>query len=314
MGNGKTNMETKIQQKARNWMFTIHNYDRKILKRFTKVAQSLERHNYICFGLEKGENKETPHIQGYIELDDNQALTFTQNYFNLYKNDKLIKFHLQATRGSSQQNQEYTSKEGQWWEFGVPKKNTQGKRNDMEKLRNRIFENPKSYNEMLEHENLNFQQIKYMQQLLPVAYKHRNPEKPPIVFWIYGSSGSGKTKLAFDSFRESICKVSNFNWLGTGYTQQGCFLLDDLRTYSIEFNELLTLIDVYPTDIYFKGGSMPFKSPYIVITTPQSIKETFKNIVSEDITQITRRITYEINQDIEKVEDLKKYIKEKPEN
>jgi hypothetical protein len=47
MGNGK-NMKDK---KSRNWVFTIHNYDKKILKQFAKIAQSLERHNYICFGL-----------------------------------------------------------------------------------------------------------------------------------------------------------------------------------------------------------------------------------------------------------------------
>lgn len=296
-------------KKARNWVFTIHNYDKKILKQFGKIAQSRERHTYICFGIEKGEKGETPHIQGYIELDDNQAMTFTQNYFNLYRDNKLIKFHLQAAKGNVESNIRYTSKEKQWWQYGTPKKNTQGQRNDLEKLRERIFENPKSYNEMLEYENLNFQQIKYMQQLLPVAYKHRNIENPPTVFWIYGGPGSGKTKVAFNTFKESICKVSNFNWLGTGYTQQECFLLDDFRVHLIEFNELLTLIDRYPTDIYFKGGSMPFHSPFIIITTPKSIKETFKNIVSEDITQITRRVTYEIDQDIEKVENLKDYMK-----
>lgn len=286
-------------------MFTIHNYDRKILKRFVKVAQSLERHNYICFGLEKGKKNETPHIQGYIELDDNQALTFTQNYFNLQRNGELIKFHLQSTRGSTKQNQKYTSKEGQWWEFGTPKKDTQGNRNDMERIRKRIFEDPKSYNEMLEHEHLNFQQIKYMQQLLPVAYKHRKPKNPPTVFWIHGSPGSGKTKLAFDSFKESICKVSNFNWLGTGYTQQECFLLDDFRANSIEFNELLTLIDIYPTDIYFKGGSMPFNSAYIVITTPENIDNTFHRGYHENLEQLKRRVTHEINQDLEEIDNLK---------
>jgi len=302
-------MTDKKQQKSRNWVFTIHNYNKRILKQFGKIAQSMERHTFICFGLEKGKNGETKHIQGYIELDDNQARTFTQNYFNLYRNNELIKFHLQSAKGSAQDNLKYTSKEGHSWQYGEPKKNTQGQRNDLEELRKRIFENPKSYNEMLEHENLNFQQIKYMQQLLPIAYKHRNPEKPPTVFWIHGSPGSGKTKVAFNSFKGNICKASNFNWLGTGYTQQECFLLDDFRAHSIEFSELLTLIDIYPTDIYFKGGSIRFNSPYIVITTPESIDNTFHRGYTENLEQLKRRITHEINQDIEKVENLKDYEK-----
>lgn len=305
-------MEKKKSIKARNWVFTINNYDNRMLKQFGKVAMSLERHTYICFGLEKGKKTGTPHIQGYIELDDNQARTFTQNYFNLQKNGEILKFYLDPAKGTAKDSLNYTSKENQSWEYGTSKNETQGIRSDLDTLRERIFENPKSYNEILENETLNYQQIKYMQELLKVAFKHRNINMPPIVFWIYGSSGVGKTKLVYDSFGLDVCKVSNFKWLGTGYLQQECFLLDDLRPYSIDFDELLTLIDRYPTDVYFKGGSLPFNSSHIVITTPKSIEKTFGEF-SESLKQMERRVTHEINLDLNPVEDLKNYVKKEPE-
>jgi hypothetical protein len=287
-------MNTKTQQKSRNWIFTIHNYNKKILRRFGKVVISLERHTYICFGLEKGKTGETRHIQGYIELDDNQALTFTQNYFNLYKNDKLIKFHLEAARGSAKDSQKYTSKEGQWWEFGTAKNQGQGKRNDLDRFRDRIYEDPKCYLDILRTESLNYQSLRFVKEIVQTAFNDRDPEMPPTIIWLHGKSGSGKTSTVHGSF-DSVCKVSNYKWPGNKYIQQTCLLFDDFRSHSLDLNELLNIIDIFAHSLELKGGMIPINSPYIVITTPHNIEETFSGISKhEDLTQVYRRVTHEI--------------------
>lgn len=289
--------------KSRNYIFTINNYNKKILKRFVKVAESLERHKYICFGLEIAPTTGTKHIQGYIQLDDNQAFTFLYNYFDLKKeNGEKIKFHVQVAKGSLEDNKKYTSKGPQWYEFGEPKKLG---RSDLSNIKTLIAENPQDLEKIVQEKADNYQQVKYAESIQKYFLKARNPDTPPKVFWIYGSTGSGKTKLVFDSF-ESICFVSDLKWPGDGYIQQECLLIDDYRTEDMSFQTLLKITDRYPLKLAFKGGSVQLNSAYIVITSPESIQETFR-FLREDLNQLKRRLIAEIDMDNEKVEDLKKY-------
>jgi len=94
--------------------------------------------------------------------------------------------------------------------------------------------------------------------------------------------------------------VSDYKYLAQGgYSQNKVFLIDDFRKNDISFNYLLKLLDRYPINISYKGGSIDFNSEYIFITTPKSIKETFGDNGGDDVKQLERRV-YEI--DISKLE------------
>lgn len=290
--------------KARNYIFTINNYTDDILKEFTNTAKSLKKHQYICYGLEIAPTTGTKHIQGYIQLSDNQAFTFLHNYFDLQKDGERLKFHLQPARGTLKENQVYTQKAGEWFEFGVPKK---AGRSDLTRLRELVMENPYDRDRVVKEECSNLQQIKYVEKLYQYLIEPRDPDTPSVVFWIYGTPGIGKTKLVHDSF-DSVFTVSDLKWPGDGYGGEECFLIDDYRSEDMSFQQLLRITDRYPYKIAYKGGSIHLNSPYIVITCPNSINKEF-SFLKENLKQLKRRISAEINLDSEEIKDLRNYKK-----
>ncbi len=272
--------------KSRRYCFTIYNYTKAELKRFQALAKSLEKHRYMAYGLEIAPDTKTPHIQGYIELNSAQRLTFLHSYFNFKRKNKILKFHVDIANGNAEENKVYVSKEGKFSEFGEPA--TQGSRSDLKEIKESIKLNPKGLKDVIDQYGNNFQHIRYAEALPKYYLSHRSPDKPPTVYWIFGPTGIGKTKLVFQTFKD-ICSVSSYKWLGTDYAQNECFLLDDFRELDLPFNTVLKIADRYPFSLEFKGSQIPLNSPYIIFTSPKSIKDTFST-TAEDIKQLKRRV------------------------
>lgn len=296
--------------KARNYVFTVNNYTKKMLNDFHHVAKSLKKHKYISYGLEIAPTTGTKHIQAYIQLNDSQGYTFLHNYFNLKKRNKLVKFHIEVAKGTAKQNKDYNSKDGEYFEFGEPKK--QGKRSDLLLLKKEISKNPKHLNKIVRKDDVtNNQQLKFLQNIQQYYFEHRNPKDPPIVLWIYGKSGIGKTKLIYDTF-DDVCAVSSYSWIGTGYQQNECLLFDDFRKSDISFNELLKITDRYPFTVFYKGGQIPLNSKYIIFTSPRSIQQTYGHTYGfeddEALEQLTRRVK-QIDLNNTTIKNLKTYAK-----
>lgn len=275
------------EPKSRNYCFTINNYTQDDLDRLQVLGTELSNHHYLIFGLEVAPETSTKHIQGYIQLNEAQRFNYLQKYFNLQRNKKLFKFHIEIANGTPEQNIKYCSKDGDFYAFGTPQ--SQGKRTDMTEIKELIKANPKDIVNIIDSRANNLQQLKFAQSIQPIYLTHRNPELKPQAFWIFGATGIGKTSLVYKSFTD-ICSVSSYDWLGTGYNQNECFLMDDFRPENLRFEMLLKLTDRYPLSLYFKGGQIPFNSPYIVITSPKSISETFVRS-TEDLKQLRRRVT-----------------------
>lgn len=297
-------------QKSRRYCFTIPNYTKKNLAEFHELAGSLDEHRYICYGLEVSTETELKHIQGYIEFHQAQRFFHLHSYIKLLRRGKEIKFHIEIANGTAEQNKKYCSKDGDFYEFGEP--SYQGKRTDMIEIKEMVREDPKSLPKIIDEHCNNPQQLTYAQKLQPLYFQPRDPNNPPHVFWISGKSGSGKTSMVYKQFSD-ICSVSSYKWLGTNYSQNECFLMDDFRSDCISFEQLLKITDRYPMNIEFKGGFIQLNSPFIIITSPDPIDETFE-FHQEDLTQLHRRMTeicLDNHDDVENI-DLrnldKKYI------
>jgi hypothetical protein len=285
----------KIDIKSSRYIFTIHNYSKEELKSFHQLAQALAKHRFIAYGLEVAPDTGTPHIQGYIELNQSQRFTFLHNYFNIKRNGKKLKFHVEIANGTAEQNKKYSSKEGNYFEFGEPA--TQGARSDLKEIKKLLRENPNDLVNIIEEHGNNYQQIRFAETLQPYFLGERDPEKPPVVIWIFGSTGIGKTSLVYETFKpENICSVSSYKWLGTRYYQQECLLMDDFRADDLPFNTLLKLTDRFPFTLERKGGHVPLNSPFIIFTSPRAIRYTYQNS-GEKVEQLLRRVK-EINLDL----------------
>jgi len=125
---------------------------------------------------------------------------------------------------------------------------------------------------------------------------------PPKVFWLYGETGTGKTRCAveFGKLDGSYWKSggnasvgSGLRWFD-GYSGQRVAILDDFRAKGCRFEFLLQLLDRYTFRVEFKTGSVDWVPQYIFVTTPKSITKTFPTMMkhnSENIGQLRRRVT-----------------------
>lgn len=111
--------------RARSWCFTINN------DHFDDLESILDIEcDYLIFGFETGENG-TPHIQGYIHFNQKKSFVVVRNLFFHQR------AHLEAARGSPEQNIKYCSKDGDFYEFGDRPK--PGKRTDLIKVKDLIL-------------------------------------------------------------------------------------------------------------------------------------------------------------------------------
>lgn len=102
--------------------FTINNYteDERVVF-FNKLQfHHLDGHvKYAIVGSEVGQNG-TPHLQGFIHLDDkNIGLRQWREYFG-----ELSRAHIENARGTDGDNREYCSKDGDFFELGTPLEKT----------------------------------------------------------------------------------------------------------------------------------------------------------------------------------------------
>lgn len=146
---------------------------------------------------------------------------------------------------------------------------------------------------------------KFYKGLIHLRSILREPRSgPPKVIWLFGPTGVGKTRCAFES--GSKLAPDSRIWISSGglrwfdgFDGHDVAIFDDFRAKHVpNFAFLLRLLDRYPMQVEFKGGFVEWTPKYIFITCPTDPDECFarrKEHVPEDIKQLHRRITKVIN-------------------
>lgn len=268
--------------------FTLNNYstaDEELLK----TLASQMKMKWMIFGKEHGEQNGTPHLQGACLLGRQVA-------FSTLKKKFPSGTHIEVMKGTPQDSLAYCTKEDKnAFQFGsLPEP---GKRNDlMEAIQ--TVKTGKPLSELI-RANDQFASIflKYSRGLTSLRGHYllgRDPTKPPEVYWIHGATGTGKTRSAF----EYLCKRvgSEEVWMSSGslrwfdgYEGHKAVILDDIRADSIQYNQLLRILDRYPTRVEYKGGSVQWVPEVIIITAPMGPEQFFRP--GDDIEQLQRRIS-----------------------
>lgn len=258
-----------MAQKFRNYCYTLNNYSEEELKELQQIECK-----YHIMGKEKGEQG-TPHIQGFISLKNARS-------FQAFR--KLMRrWHLEPCKGSPKQNIEYCRKGGDTIEYGD--RPEQGKRNDIEDAKQMAL-NGRPMKEIIQVTN-SYQAIRYAETIKKYFDKERHHKT--FVYWFYGPTGSGKSRLAEEMFPGAYWCMESSKWW-EGYDGHKVVIINDYRKDFCKFRTLLNLLDRYPYRIECKGGSRQFTAETIVITTPYSIEETWQNRTSEDLEQLKRRV------------------------
>lgn len=105
------NFAVVMKSRSRAWCITINNWTEIDMEQFGALGW-----RYCCFAEEEGEECGTPHIQGYMYFQNPKT--------GLSLHNKIPRAFLTVARGTLEENQQYTSKNGanqhRWLEYGIP--------------------------------------------------------------------------------------------------------------------------------------------------------------------------------------------------
>lgn len=260
----------------RSVCFTLNNYTVGQYKRLMKD----DRFSYIIIGKEVGESG-TPHLQGYFELILQTRQETVQKW---YKN----KWHIEPRYGSQRKAIKYCKKDGNWAERG--ERRIQGRRGDLDIARHDAVMSGLRF--VSEYGSL--QQIRVSQIYL--TYNEPGRDWKPIVRWLYGISGAGKSQLARElakkfgaDVKQTYTKNTPNKWW-PGYDAHPVVIIDDLKCHWQDWNlgYLLGLVDRYEFRVEYKGGERQFRARLIIITCINPPEDEFHDPEGE----LQRRIDF----------------------
>ncbi len=277
---------------ARSWAFTWNNYPGSSeLERGADDGLKIVR-DYSCFvqnektvtahgivGIEgKGEG-ETPHLQGQITFS--KMMTFKQV--------KMLNEHMHWSKTRNlNASRTYCKKEGDFYDIGEPNV-SQGTRTDLRQLATTIQERGLHG----AYEEMPHMMLKYPGGCKLVAnYAQKSVYKPtPRIVWLYGDTGTGKTKFVHDCTvpAELWCSGDSLKWFD-GYQGQKVALFDDFRGSQATFSWLLRLLDRYPLTCQIKGGDTQWIPSIIYITSSEPPGACYAGVNDEKIKQLYRRL------------------------
>lgn len=280
MHNTKLTILTMESERKRNWFFTWNNYDEQSIEYFREYFET-GKAVYIVIGKEVGESG-TPHLQGCIFLKNAISMRGLRKIFG-------SGLHWEVTR-REKASIDYCKKDGDYVEFGEYN-NAPGKRNDLEEGCKSLLSHRSITRFKSEHPTL---WVKYPRGFSTLLERPtRCPSEFPIVQWVYGPTGVGKTRGVFEeSIKEGIdLWISNedLKWFD-GYEGQPWVLFDDFRADFCKFHTLLRYLDRYPVKVPIKGGFENWAPTKIFITSCHHPKDVYQKS-EEDVQQLIRRIT-----------------------
>lgn len=275
----------KAVQKVRHVCFTLNNPGDADYERLYTLCVDATRVRYAIVGLETAPSTGTQHFQGYISFTGTRS-------FNSIKGLIGERSHLEAAKGSAEQNQTYCRKEGDYEEFGVLP--SPGKRSDLESAIALIKGNKRMAEVAEEYPVVfcrHFRGLGELQRILqsPQALSR---ERPTVRIYV-GPSGTGKSRRALEEATNTgdvfeKCSATGKWW--PRYTGQKCVIFNDFYG-GIPYSELLVLLDRYSATVETKGGDQPFVSTEFWFTSNKHVRNWYSEEKFPNIDALYRRIS-----------------------
>lgn len=229
-----------MKKRSCNWVLTLP------ANEYTKedVTSKLKPYTYIG-QQERGEKTGYDHWQILIANK-------TQVRFNTLRN-LFPKGHFETLKGTKEGAYRYVTKEltrvpdTEIRNGEIKVKSEQGRRTDIERLRDQILVQRKSVNEVLLEDKAGARHVNYLRELAQARdYELYGKHWRDVdVTYIYGEAGVGKTRSVFEAYGEDMYRVCDYTHPFDGYTNQSVLCLDEYYG-QIPFQLLLNLCDGYP--------------------------------------------------------------------
>ncbi len=248
-----------MDEQSRKWILTINNPDAYNITReyLIDVLQGIFI-DYTCFAYEKATTG-TIHMHVYIYRSG--AIRFS----TLKK--KLPTAHIEKAFGTSIDNRNYIKKEGKWANSQKHETSIDGtfeefgdmptERSEKAPMMVKVMEDIKSGISMEElfnlYPNLLFKgkEIEYVQNQFRLEKYSREIRKINVSY-LYGSTGTGKTKSIFEKYlSQDICRITTYSRdkvLFDAYHGQPVLVFEEFKG-QIPINDMLNYLDIYPLNL-----------------------------------------------------------------
>jgi len=235
---------------------------------------------YLCYGREVAPTTGTVHLQGYVVFKSNQRLSAVTK--------KMPGCHVLVANGTTAQNIEYCSKDGQFTEHGEPPLN-QAQKGQLEKERWQSIIVHAKAGTLEEHDpKVFFHHYSTAQKLAAQYAKPIANIKEIYVYW--GDTGTGKSHTAWEQAGPDAYGKDPKSKFWYGYSGQENIVIDEFRG-SIDIDHVLRWWDKYPQSVEVKNSSVPLAAKKIWITSNLSPDEWYPNLDSTTKAALRRRFT-----------------------
>lgn len=274
----------------RSWEFTLNNYTEEEENAIKHLAEGV---SFLIFAHETGDNG-TPHLQGRVVFPRTYRLAGIKERFKCFD-----RAHLEATKARDDLSYFYKTYDPNLFKKDNRK---QGERSDLQLLGKHLQEND-VHSTMVEFPR---EAIKYANGIkqLKVAFESVKKKTPPLVIWIHGPTGTGKTKAVHDL--ESGNRIYMMEIEGSffsDYHHEEVAIWDDFRGEDVKYNKLLRLLHEYNVSLNCKGYIANFTPKRIYITSDRPYTQC---VCAHDpqLTQLKRRIHWSLH-----IDEIKRYEK-----
>lgn len=251
-----------------NWSFTILKHPRLWYAEFKENDMPIHC-TYIVYQMEESPTTSREHIQGYIEFSNKKSLNQVKQAL------ESTHAHLEAARGTPHQNRAYCTKDETRVRGFDPVERghikEQGKRSDLEEVANAIADGQPLDEVAVKH---GATYIKYHAgfRALHAAANKPKMRPAPLVYYLHGDPGCGKSRVAFDLATELgdgaapfvACDLKEC-WFD-GYNGEPVIIFDDFAG-NFEQRKLLNILDFYPVRAPIKGGFVPVNCSKFIFTS-----------------------------------------------
>lgn len=277
-------MARQTRSRARNWCFTINNPTESDQPQLSDVVK------YVYWQVEAGEEDQTPHIQGYLQLDQQRGFTIVKNI------SWLSRAHIEQAQKGLAANKKYCSKligrlEGP---FELGEAITAGQRTDIQTAAHTIIDLKKSFESIMAENpeyGLQFPHGCKMLRTQAQSCKRGVTWRQPQILVYWGRSGCGKSRRArlLDPYLFNVPVHEGGTVWFDGYDGQKTILWDDFYG-GVKYSMFLRATDGYAMSVQTKGGFVKLNHKLIIITSNSPPEDWYSYNVQAPAFALLRRL------------------------
>lgn len=316
-------MPEKKDSQSKKYQLTINNPSEKGLTH-EKILDILKANfktlEYLCMADEQGN---TFHTHVFVCFHSRVRFSMIKKHFP--------QAHIEPVKGTVSQNISYIKKSGKWAdtdkgetaiegsfeEYGRRPPDSKGRRDDMSELYQMISDGMTNAEILAVNQDyiLQIEKLDKVRTTLLIERFKRNLRLNLKVIYIYGETGSGKTRGVLEEHGcEQVYRVTDYEHPFDGYNCQPVLCFDEFRS-SLRLKDMLSYCDIYPIELPARYSNKFACYDTVYIISNWELERQYSELQTDDIQSwkaFLRRIhevhVYDENRNVTVYDSVKKYM------